>query len=129
MLAAELHLRVEPAPSSGQLQACSRYVARVAEQLEALERGELARVRELDSSRQALEQEIRAAGVPQEIDEILRTGLQEVRRRVASEQAVRELWSGLRDQALRSARRIARPVTRGRYPDPRPTDARFDIRL
>ena len=120
------------------LQRYSRYVAIVAGQLDALDRGDHDRVLVLMGERRLLEPECSLEGggwdsdsMPPSLQEALVSGLSELERRFEMDRSLEDHWISIRDGALRSARSLALrslpPV--GRYAAADSCGERLDLRL
>jgi hypothetical protein len=132
MIAESLPQRAELAE---RLQLYSRYVALVAEQLDALGRDDRGRLKELVEERGRLEAGLaHAPGEPigdaMSIEDLLGAGLASLAERIDAIRRMEDRWSLLNDGAVRSARTVAPPTVRGgRYPEPAPHDRQVDRRL
>jgi hypothetical protein len=116
------------------LQLYARYVAIVAEQLEALSGDRAERVAELEEERLAAEAKLHAlqdatTELPR-LEEFLNLGVAALDESSTAARELQERWSALSDGALRSARTVG-PITvsGGRYPQIRPLDHHLDRRL
>lgn len=114
------------------LQCYARYVALIADQLEALEQGDSARLRQTQEARDELEREL-AGGEAEDaddLDSLVRRGAEAVERRLAEERSLRSRWTSLEDDAIRVTRtvRASRPG-RGRYPATGALAAQLDVRF
>lgn len=140
----------EPHPLADRLHACSRLLAVAADELEARERGDLTKRRELSQLREELVREIQpspqdledeaaeGAGpeellleMPQQIARLLADALYELEEREEEERRMQDRWSTLEEDALKAMHvggKIA-ALRAGRYPVQRPKDARLDLRF
>lgn len=128
---------------SDRLLAFSRLLTVVADELEALERRDMAKRRELAEARDKLTRELQntAEGeadeltpCPQLADELSRllAGVLEALQHNEEEERWTQIrWSSLEEDALRAIHVGGRIVSlrSGRYPDERPLDARVDVRF
>lgn len=107
------------------LEAYARYLSLVAEQLRALEGGELGRLRTLLEERAALETEL-----DEEIEALLTRALDALDQGMERDQELRDHWRSLQEDALRVTRGVHAPrLHRGRYPQGPQTPARLDVRF
>jgi hypothetical protein len=129
--------REERAPLAERLQGYARYLALVAEELEALERRDEPRLQLLDAERQRLARELAGTepGEPPppphlELYALLRSGLEEIEAHVGQEEQEKEMWDHLESGALRAAHRLRVSVVRpGEYRPFSGGDAKVDVRL
>lgn len=123
------------------LRGYARYVALVADQLEALEQGDRTRLRDLHEARAELEREMQGeppeeddpeatAPSPAELQEALTAGIRLLELAVETSQATQEEWTRLQDR-VRSATVGLRParVAWDRYPEAEAGVARLDVRF
>lgn len=133
-------MMASPAADSGltdRLQRYGRYVALVAEQLEALRAGDGDRLRRLRAEGEELEASLEADdGEPSDspllpmLHDALQLGLSELAESFDSDLQIREQWARINDGALRNARSIPAPRvnTRG-YPELGNPSNRVDLRF
>ena len=114
----------------------SRYVAIIAEQLEATEVGDRERVMLLLDERRLIEAEIEAthddeSSDPASLDELLTSALAEVSEKIESARLDKDQWIQISSGALTSARSLSlRPAAAaGRYPEPVARGERLDLRF
>ena len=139
-------------PIRDRLQACSRLLALAADELAALERGDLKAKRELARAREELAREIDPATavsgeeddgtagtaaqglllpLPQQVARLLAEVLYRLEEREEEERRMQDRWSSLEEDALKAMHtgsRIA-PVRAGRYRREPEADARLDLRF
>lgn len=123
----------------GRLQTYSRFVALVAEQLDALQRKDAARLQELGEERVRLEREmaepeavesIRSPAANEHLGALLAAGLHELEHQTEQAQHAREVWSLLQDGALLAARDLRpAPLRSGHYQAIGITAAQVDVRF
>ena len=147
---------IDPAvPLAERLQLCSRLLAVAADELTALERGDLAKRRDLAEEREALVLELRpqaegdaqVAGedgedgaevddrlflpLPQRIARILADALDQLEERKEEERRMQDRWSSLEGDALKAVHVGGTIVSLrgGRYPDQPLSKASLDLRF
>jgi hypothetical protein len=121
-----------PVELTERLQLYSRYVAIVAEQLQALATEDSARIAELDVERHELEERLNddQGSDPHTLDEFLDLGLAAIQQSSEGARQLEERWIQLSGDALRSARRVGTVSLRnGSYTDARLAEISFDRRL
>jgi hypothetical protein len=129
--------REERASLPDRLQGYSRYLALVAEQLEALDQQDAPRLQALELARQRLARQLAGTEpdepLPQphlEIYALLRAGLEEIEQHVGQEEQEKEVWDHLESGALRAAHSLRVTVVRpGEYRPFPGGDAKVDVRL
>lgn len=122
-------LPVASAELRERLHGYARLVSLVAEQLEALERGDAVRLREVDEERAALDAELREAG-DGSLPDLLAEGLQAVEEHLTGDEALRDRWTSLEADALRATRAVRGLRTGpGRYPDAGSLAGQLDVRF
>ena len=124
----------EPRPASEPLRECMHFVSLLAEQTEALERQDFARVRELEALRSRLAEEIGGRLEPGTpvlvwIAGQLADALSGVERWIEAEQSAREQISQLQDDSLPLVRGIHRRAAGGSYLSLDAGQTRLDLRL
>ena len=122
---------------SDRLQRYGRYVALVAEQLEALRNGDHEKLGRLRAEGEEIEASLAVEdGEPSEnpllplLQDALQVGLSELAESFDSDLVSREQWARINDGALRSARSVPAPriATRG-YPELSKPSSRVDLRF
>ena len=129
--------REERASLPDRLQGYSRYLALVADELEALEQQDERRLRFVDAERQRLARELTGtepdAEPPPphlELYALLRAGLEEIEAHVGQEEQEKEMWDHLESGALRAAHQLRVAVVRpGEYRPFSGGDKKVDVRL
>lgn len=141
----------EPGPPLAErLHAYARLLALAADELAALEQGDLAKRRELSEARETLTREIRDAGrttpveedeeeeaedfhlpLPEKLAGVCYEALEALELRDAEERQMQDRWSSLEGDALRAIHVGGRIVSLrgGRYPVDTPIDTRLDVRF
>jgi hypothetical protein len=123
-----------PAPTrSERLHRLAKRVALLADQIDALDLGDLPRVRELGEERAALEAEI--LGADADVDalteglyaELVDEAVRELQDRVEQERQTRDEIAQLRDGSLTLARSIPRPTAGGKYPEADGTGGQLNV--
>lgn len=115
------------------LQHYSRYVALVAEQLEALGSRDLGRMQRIEEERLRIEREWGESdeGRPNEqLSALLRSGLSELASQADSEEEERERWTLIQTGALQAAHSLHQPPLRiGSYGAMGSAEAKVDVRF
>jgi hypothetical protein len=122
----------EPPSLPDRLQRYSRYVALVAEQLEALERRDAARLQAIEEERREIERgwQEDVTPPPEEIRALLRSGLRQLEDQAGQEEEERELWTRIESGAIRAAHVLRpRPLRIGRYAALENADNTVDVRF
>lgn len=125
----------EPASELAErLQIYARYVAIVAEQLEALSADRAERVAELEEERLAAETKLRelekAVDELPSLEEFLSLGVAALEEGSTAARKLQERWSALSEGAIRSARKVGPiVVSGGRYPELRSPEHHLDRRF
>lgn len=130
---------------SERLQIYSRYVALIAEQLQAVQRRDARSVRQLEMERTRLEAEMAPGGAaaraehpaavsgpPGELSDLLLNGLVELEQVAHDEEQISECWSAIERGALQAARRLGgrlRPSQPGNYTAQEPLSGTVDVRF
>jgi hypothetical protein len=139
-----------PVPLAERLQLCSRLLAVAADELDALERGDLAKRRHLAEEREALVLELQPRSraeaddddgpeeedglnlpLAQQIARIIAEAVDQLEEREEEERRMQDRWSSLEGDALKAVHvggKIA-SVRRGRYPNQPHSEARLDLRF
>ena len=127
---------VAPPSLAETLHRYSRYLAIVAEQLEASAEGDLQKLMTLLGDRIVLEVDLEPFNQDEDepvasLDELLMQALAEVNEKVESDRLDKDQWVQLSNDALTSARTLSlRPAAAaGRYPEPGATGERLDRRF
>lgn len=120
--------------ASQQLRDCSHFIALLADQLEALEQQDFPRLRELETLRSRLTDEMGARSDPETpvliwIAEQVEEALSRVGGWIELEQSRREQLSQLQDDSLPLVRGFHRPVGTGNYHSLDSSRTRLDLRL
>jgi hypothetical protein len=122
----------EPASLPDRLQRYSRYVALVAEQLEALERRDVARLQAIEEERQEIERgwQEDSTPPPEEIRALLRSGLRQLEDQADQDEEERELWIRIQSGAIQAAHVLRpRPLRIGSYTALGNADNTVDVRF
>lgn len=119
---------------SERLRDCSSLVALLADQLEALEQGDLPRLRELESMRGRLAGEMREEIDPDTpllpwLAERVEEALRRVDGWIESDRHARDEVAQLQDGSLPLVRGLHRRAGSGTYPSLEPGGAKLDVRL
>jgi hypothetical protein len=120
----------EPASLPDRLQRYSRYVALVAEQLEAAEQGDLARLQLIEAERLEIERNWDDDNIPPpgEFGSLLHSALRELQNRSGAEE--RERWDLIQNGALQAAHTLRMPPLRiGSYRPLQSTDQKVDLKF
>jgi hypothetical protein len=125
-----------PAPSrSERLHLLAKRIALLADEIGALDTGDLPRLRELAEQRAALETEIRGAdaqgdSLPHALyAELVEEAVRDLQEREEQARQAREELIQLRDGSLTLARSLATPPTGGRYPELKGTGGQLNVCL
>lgn len=121
----------EPGPELAErLQRYSRYLAVLAEELEALKRHDTARLPKLAEERRELEAELERAGAGDELAALVEVGIRMLETEAEQGGATRSRWLELESGTLRAARGLrTRPRGWGEYGRLRTADASLDVRF
>jgi hypothetical protein len=140
----------EPVPLAERLQLCSRLLAVAAEELVALEHGEVTKRRELGEQREELMLQLQPSRpderledgppvvesefvlpVPQQVAQVLAEVLYQLEEREEEERRMQDRWSSLEEDALKAIHVGGKIVAlrAGRYPNQPRSDARLDLRF
>lgn len=112
------------------LQAYSRYLALLAEELEALKRHDAARLLKLAEDRRELEAELERAGAGEELADLVDTGVRTLESEAEQGGETHRRWLELESGTLRAARGLRlRPRNWGDYGRLLSADASLDVRF